>query len=191
MPTSNPTKQCSTCRDVLPLGKFAKDPSRKIGVRSQCAICVSKGNRRSYRKHREKHRAYARGRYATRRDYKLRWSYGISQDIFNELLDAQGGRCAICLTTEPKGKHGQFMVDHDHKTGRVRGLLCHRCNLILGQMGDDLNNVLKFSEYLQGSVPTQTAIAVKTTLPGSDLIKDQVSTVPVKLFRYPTFIVFE
>jgi hypothetical protein len=52
------------------------------------------------------------------------------------LLERQGGRCAIC--NEPDGSDGMELVpDHDHTTGRPRGLLCHRCNVGLGMLGDD------------------------------------------------------
>jgi len=59
--------------------------------------------------------------------YKLRREYGISSKDYFIMLDAQNGKCAICdKTTEEK-----LCVDHDHKTGKVRGLLCRNCNLKL------------------------------------------------------------
>lgn len=62
--------------------------------------------------------------------------YGITPEQFAERLAAQDGRCAICRTDTPGGK-GDWHVDHDHASGRIRGLLCHRCNLLLGNAGDD------------------------------------------------------
>ena len=55
----------------------------------------------------------------------------------------QGGVCAICGAVPPED--GSFHVDHDHETGRVRGLLCVRCNIGLGQLGDDV-------EVLSGAI---------------------------------------
>jgi hypothetical protein len=76
--------------------------------------------------------------------------YGLTPDDFNAMLAAQGGRCAICRK-EPSGS-GKTMatlrVDHDHGTGAVRALLCHRCNAGLGMFGDDSAMVFKAAMYL-------------------------------------------
>lgn len=89
------------------------------------------------------------------RDYHLRTKYGITQEDFQSLLDAQNGECAICSTSEPECNQ-QFQVDHDHgccpgkKTcGKcIRGLLCCRCNQVLGLMYDNVDLLLKAVDYL-------------------------------------------
>jgi Recombination endonuclease VII len=63
--------------------------------------------------------------------------YGMTQEEVAALLVSQDGGCAICGVTEPKGRHGGFHVDHDHATGKVRGILCHGCNVSLGHFRDD------------------------------------------------------
>ena len=68
-----------------------------------------------------------------------------------ELLAAQGNKCASCFTagcTWGKGFKNKWHIDHDHKTGRVRGILCSRCNLILGQVQDDVEYMWKLCAYL-------------------------------------------
>lgn len=60
---------------------------------------------------------------------KLR-RYGLSLDDYQALLDQSGGVCALCKN--PPAKNKNLCIDHDHETGRVRGLLCHRCNSLLG-----------------------------------------------------------
>lgn len=50
---------------------------------------------------------------------------GVTLELYDELLARQGGTCALCSN---RPKHRRFSVDHDHKTGHIRGLLCHRCN---------------------------------------------------------------
>jgi len=75
--------------------------------------------------------------------------YGLSPSEYGEWMIAQDGRCAICLTSDP-APWDQLSVDHDHVTGRVRGLLCMRCNSCIGQAGDDPERLRKAVRYLEG-----------------------------------------
>jgi hypothetical protein len=80
---------------------------------------------------------------------KKRWlgrRYGLTVDDVSARLLAQGGVCAMCGKAE-WGKTGPC-VDHDHKTGRIRGILCHKCNAAAGLIKDDPKIALKMSEYL-------------------------------------------
>jgi hypothetical protein len=61
--------------------------------------------------------------------------YGVTHDQYLVLLEAQGGVCAICGNSEQKR---QLAIDHDHETGEIRGLLCDRCNPMLGYAQDDI-----------------------------------------------------
>jgi hypothetical protein len=72
----------------------------------------------------------------------LKRKYGITLEDFEALLAAQGGGCAIC------GREGVDHVDHDHRTGRVRGILCFRCNVALGQLDDDPERLLAALTYI-------------------------------------------
>lgn len=74
--------------------------------------------------------------------------YGITLSDYDEMLEVQGGICAICGTEDPKGR-GRFHVDHDHNTGAVRGLLCHGCNTSLGHFKDDEDKLLAAVDYLR------------------------------------------
>ena len=58
--------------------------------------------------------------------------YKITPADYNKMLNEQGGKCAICGAIPPFGKYKRLVVDHDHETGKVRGLLCPRCNAGLG-----------------------------------------------------------
>ena len=78
----------------------------------------------------------------------LKRLYGITLNEYNEMLEEQDHKCATCSTTDPGGKHGKFMVDHDHKTGKVRGLLCKNCNIALGLVNDDTDLIQKMINYL-------------------------------------------
>lgn len=71
--------------------------------------------------------------------------YNITRDDFERMLMKQEGRCAICKTI-PKRK---LDIDHCHQTGKVRGLLCNRCNIVLGQVEDNVELLKCAVEYLQ------------------------------------------
>lgn len=72
---------------------------------------------------------------------------------YDALLVAQGGRCACCgkqsVGLRTSRADGRFHVDHDHKTGAIRGLLCHKCNIGIGAMGDDAPGVRRALVYLE------------------------------------------
>lgn len=62
--------------------------------------------------------------------------FGVTEEELDALLARQKNRCAICKSAKPYGS-GDWAIDHDHATGQVRGLLCSKCNLALGLLGDD------------------------------------------------------
>lgn len=88
----------------------------------------------------------------TARDKYLRRKYGISAADYDKMLAAQGGGCALCgKKPEDQKRYSKYLhVDHCHKTGRVRGLLCDRHNLLLGQWGDEIDLLQRAVEYLEG-----------------------------------------
>jgi hypothetical protein len=76
------------------------------------------------------------------------WKYGLTEEAYNTLLDKQRNKCAICGTTSPGGRHNKFHIDHDHTTGKVRGLLCWSCNAGLGQFKDNEYLLIEAHNYL-------------------------------------------
>jgi hypothetical protein len=74
--------------------------------------------------------------------------YGITMAEFEERLVQQGGVCAICAGP-PNGPGVRFHVDHDHKTKKVRGLLCARCNTAIGLLNDDPERAERATAYLR------------------------------------------
>jgi hypothetical protein len=87
--------------------------------------------------------------YRERRDFRaehLRRAFGLTQDEYERMLAEQGGPCAICGREPRAGKH--LHVDHDHDTGRVRGLLCFSCNVAVGQLQHEPGRILRAAEYL-------------------------------------------
>jgi hypothetical protein len=108
---------------------------------------------------RERMRAARRSRTARRRqldpegyarqsrDRELRRHHGITLEQFEEMLAEQDHRCAVCRTDDHGGHN--WHVDHCHRTGRVRGILCFGCNAALGQLGDDPDRILALAAYAQ------------------------------------------
>lgn len=95
-------------------------------------------------------REYMKTRAQT--DRRLRRVYGIGIEEYDRLLAAQGCVCAICGEPERqthKGTLKELTVDHDHETGAVRGLLCHRCNSALGQVQDNTEVLYNAMIYLR------------------------------------------
>lgn len=80
-----------------------------------------------------------------KREYDYKHKYGITLTDFNTILIIQKNLCAIC------GKEKKLVLDHDHKTGLVRGALCLPCNTILGMANDDIKKLFLAIEYLNRS----------------------------------------
>jgi hypothetical protein len=82
-----------------------------------------------------------------KRGYALKSRYGISAETYDEMLERQGGVCAICREECKTGK--ALAVDHNAETGKVRGLLCRACNGGIGSMGDSVENLQRAIGYLR------------------------------------------
>ena len=87
-------------------------------------------------------------RYRRYRHIRQKWVYGVEKAELEDYFYLQGGECAICM--KPFGFHDRNMhIDHDHKTGEVRGLLCAACNMLLGHAKDNPLILFKAISYLQ------------------------------------------
>jgi hypothetical protein len=91
----------------------------------------------------------ARYKAAVRREDHLLKKYVITQAIYDHMLLMQDGHCACCPATESgRANDNYLIVDHDHETGDVRGLLCHHCNIMLGGAKDNLSTLQNGITYL-------------------------------------------
>lgn len=84
----------------------------------------------------------------------LRRTYGMTEAQYDAMLAEQGGACAVCGATKPSGPSlhfGRWCIDHDHATGRVRGLLCNTCNLALGAVKDSPEMLDALAAYVRRS----------------------------------------
>ena len=136
-------KQCLRCRRVKPTGEFYKrKPSSKgkSPFRSWCKECDNSSSR-DFRKTADSKRYH--------KNHHLVRAFGITIEQYEEILDRQSGCCAICGKTKADDSlKADLAVDHCHKTGKVRGLLCRHCNVALGKFGDDAEMLKKAINYL-------------------------------------------
>lgn len=88
-----------------------------------------------------------------RREYKLQQQYGLTIAAYDALVEASNGLCAVC-DKPPRGVRSatKLHVDHCHNTGRVRGLLCHACNVALGMARDNPDTLRRLAVYLEGGL---------------------------------------
>jgi len=118
---------CCTCKRELFTEAFSAGNLKRR--RYECKRCVVKRSRKWNRKHSDKVRKDGRRTHLMR-------SYGITEVEYEQLAASQGGRCAICGRVPAEGEK-RLGVDHDHRTDKVRGLLCRGCNVGLGSFGDN------------------------------------------------------
>ena len=129
-------KQCPRCGKTKPSDEFYSKRS------SYCKPCERAKNRAYYQIHKESRRAKARQYYRENegprrkmtRDYHFKHRYGITADERDAMEKKQQGLCAICGW--PSKTSRRLAVDHNHKTGKVRALLCNSCNTGLGYLED-------------------------------------------------------
>ena len=112
---------------------------------------------REYNKRKpEKKKSYRKNYRENHKANQLRAKYGITIEEYQAMLDNQGGVCKLCgLVETVKISRGEgvrsLAVDHDHNTGKVRGLLCHQCNVVLGQYEKHKDLFPKFQEYIDAT----------------------------------------
>ncbi len=124
-------KTCIRCKDNKPLDKFENHPTAKDGKRNQCSAC-------RYKLRLDRDPEYR----IKQRDWNLA-RYGITSAEYSSMLIKQNNKCKVC-NIETK-----LVVDHDHQTNLVRGLLCHHCNTLLGMAKDSPQILERAIRYLQ------------------------------------------
>lgn len=159
--------QCSKCGERKPLDAFRPSVVNKgSGVCRPCfAVYAREWNGKNPEKARIRYEAWkakkppedmlAQRRAAAerarssgkRRFYHVKSKYGITRDDYEAMMEAQGGACAICLRAPEPGRH--LAVDHEHDTGRVRGLLCRTCNSALGLFYENTDSMRRAIAYLE------------------------------------------
>jgi len=116
---------------------------------SRCSIEKLSYQRRYYNKHRHdllaKRKLWSADNYESIRNTALQFNYNLTLEQFNKLVTKQNGKCLLCDQTK------KLCVDHDHKTGKVRGLLCKGCNVRLSWF-ENKKQFRKIMQYLKKEI---------------------------------------
>lgn len=163
------SKICSKCKILKLLSEFYKHKKHKHGVSSACKECTRKQFNISYHTRPNqkinniKYRNSLRGKKTrqgyvqtsgykfNRRKYWLKGAYSLTPKQYNQILQSQNGVCRICGRLETSNNQYGLMrlaVDHNHKTGKVRGLLCQRCNQALGLTNENAETLQRMIDYI-------------------------------------------
>jgi hypothetical protein len=121
---------CITCKNQKLISEFHKNKGKSPGISYQCKLCRKPEARESH----------------------LVYKFKKNKEWYEATLESQGSACAICGSVSPKGNQKtlmSFCVDHDHETGKVRGLLCHPCNTAIGSLGDSTERLRLAITYLE------------------------------------------
>lgn len=133
-------KECRTCKQVKLLSEFIKDPRWPNTYKVDCRVCYNKKRRDKYNPQ-------------LRRIDGLKQLYKLTECDLHNMHAHQHGKCAICKTPisliSGISKKGKAHVDHCHTTGKVRGLLCTKCNTLLGMANDSIPILKEAVIYLE------------------------------------------
>ncbi|WUO43898.1 endonuclease VII domain-containing protein [Streptomyces sp. NBC_00285] len=189
MASESEVKRCARCGEAKPRAAFAPKRTNLDGLQRRCRDCAAESDRKRQRSmgrpvpehggvsegskhcqgcgeskpHSGWHRkASTSDGWASRckacraveaRAKRLERNYGMTEAERDEMVAVQRGLCAICLTAPA------VHVDHCHKTGRVRGVLCFNCNSGLGLLRDDPEAMYRAADYLEGNAWKPTLVA--------------------------------
>lgn len=162
-------KTCSNCDEFKPLELFSNHKKTKDGKCSWCKACHQVASTRYRNENRERTRELnkkarstpeakekVRQRELRNKDKRsdqsrfrtIERKYGLSKEGYLEMANQQGNLCKICNVEGDKNLHGFLYVDHCHTTLKIRGLLCQRCNSLLGLAKDSVTILENAISYL-------------------------------------------
>ncbi|MDX3687690.1 endonuclease VII domain-containing protein [Streptomyces sp. NPDC017201] len=124
-------KECRTCGEVKPHSEWHRNSTATDGLATRCKACKAIQGRAGH----------------------LKRHYGMTEAQREAMVSSQSGVCTICLAAPA------VHVDHCHKTGRVRGVLCFNCNSAIGKLGDDPDSLRRAIAYLEGNAWKPTLVA--------------------------------
>lgn len=139
-------RACTSCGEWKELAKFHKHRICRYGVEPICKMCKAQKRRERDALNPEQARSV-----------DLKAKYGITLADYEDMFAQQDGKCAICGTDDQK-----LVVDHNHQTRQVRGLLCHLCNALIGCARENIDILVSAAAYLYAEIhpesPTVAAV---------------------------------
>jgi hypothetical protein len=146
--------KCKACINAYSLEYRKKNPNANRDWKERNKE-IRNAWRRAFNKtpeQQKKRREYSLARAKEKiKSSKLQSKYGITIEIFRQMLADQNEQCKICLKPQIENVRSVLYVDHCHETGKVRGLLCQQCNSLLGNAKDNLQILFKAIDYLKGA----------------------------------------
>ena len=139
-------KQCTKCKEWKNYDQFYALKKRRDGLNSHCKKCQNEAGKKWRTDNPDCHKNRYWKNPEKEHGRHLKKKYGIDENEYAAMLDAQDGVCAIC--SSGKGSR-RLAVDHDHETGQVRGLLCTRCNQLIGNAKEDPEIMRRAIEYIE------------------------------------------
>lgn len=142
-------KICPKCNINKSISEFNKYKKRKDGMQVWCKKCMSENRYERYHKSIDvRERFYISARKTLVKKYNISW------EEYLELIKKQNNKCDICVKEETQrsnknGRIDSLRIDHDHKTGKVRGLLCSKCNFGISQFNDDIKLLYNAIKYIE------------------------------------------
>lgn len=157
-------KKCRHCNQSKEFNNFYKDKRLKLGIGSWCKDCTKKynmnwvkNNPAKSKRNKEKASIYKKEWIKNNKNkiisYNLKYDYGITLNDYEVIFSRQNGLCEICKKPETQidkrtGNIFRLAIDHNHKTGKIRALLCGHCNTGLGKFKDSSLLLIEASNYL-------------------------------------------
>lgn len=146
-------KKCNKCLEIKSKSDFFARNKAKNYISPYCKKCFMEINNKYKKANPEKIKQIKKRESSKNkegyRNRNLMLTYGITLSDYNNMLIKQNNECAICRTTKGTRKNGRLDVDHCHKTGKVRALLCGHCNVLLSRAKDNIEILKKAIEYLK------------------------------------------
>lgn len=138
-------KTCTKCGDSKDESRFCKRSDLGGILRGVCKDCRLAVRRSESKNHpnRERDRQYYLEKKKKNPHFQLKGKYGLTTEQWDEMVLNQGGMCAICDQEE------KLSVDHNHSNGRIRALLCAKCNCAIGLFRDSSDLLVKATRYLE------------------------------------------
>jgi hypothetical protein len=160
---------CNHCKTWKPFDCYAKNKNCVMGLSAVCRDCINEKARIRYTnkdilsRRKEQKSAYDKARRerlkaegnlkptdaGVLRARMLKRNYGMTPEDYDSMVETQNNECLICFTSGDQERNKRLLVDHCHASGKVRGLLCNKCNLLLGHADDTIDRLERAILYLK------------------------------------------